>query len=117
MENSGFETTSLDELVQLIVRLAPHQEIVHHVPGRIRLKLRLSGLDVMEDMDVQGMVGSIPGVLTTRINSMARSVIVEYDGNRLPFDLWESLGQLRENPELETEVSERLKLLWGNNAA
>lgn len=117
MENPALGIGSMDALVQLIVRLAPHQEIVHHVPGRIRLKIRLSGLDVMEDMDVQSMVESIPGVLNTRINSMARSVIVEYDRSRLPYDLWESLGQLKKNPELETEVSQRLKGLWKDNIA
>jgi hypothetical protein len=108
MRDSNF---GIDDLVQAIILLAPHEQIAHHVPGRIRLKILPSGLDAVKSIDVQNMIESIPGVLLTRLNFLARSLVIEYDRDQLPYDLWESLGQLRNHPDLAHEVAERLRIL------
>jgi hypothetical protein len=107
MRDSNF---GIDDLAQAIICLAPHEEIAHHVPGRIRLKILPSGLEAAKSINVQNMIESIPGVLVTRLNFLARSLVIEYDKDRLPYDLWESLGQLRNHPELTQEVAERLRI-------
>lgn len=107
MRNSNF---GIDDMVQAIICLASHEEIAHHVPGRIRLKIFPSGLEAVKGINVQSMIESIPGVLSNRLNFLARSLVIEYDQDRLPYDLWESLGQLRNYPELAQEVSERLRI-------
>ncbi len=103
---------SVDDVVAAVMRIAPHKEITHHIPGRIRLKILPSGVDNVRDLDLEGLVARIPGVLDLRVNILARSIMIEYDRNRLPYDLWESLNRVKEHPETGPELIERLHFLW-----
>lgn len=67
--------------------------IVHHLPGRIRLKLEadLAGLPLPTATDLnhfQNLLAKVAGVRDLRINFMARSCTVEYDPKIIPFDAW-----------------------------
>jgi len=90
----------------------PHLEIAHHIPGRIRLKVLLSGLAAIEDMDIEALVLSIPGVLGMRVNSAARSVVIDYNQKVISQDFWHLLGQLKHRPERISEVAARIRRLW-----
>ncbi|NLI34399.1 MAG: hypothetical protein GX422_16685 [Deltaproteobacteria bacterium] len=98
-------------LVDDFMTLLPHLDVVHHVPGRIRLKLRFSGLQAFRKMDVNGIVSRIPGVVGFRVNVVARSVVVDYDDKVLPFELWQKMDRFKELPELESEVRSELGFL------
>ncbi len=100
------------DVVDDLMFLAPHTEVVHHIPGRIRLRILPSGLGAVGKTDVKGMIGSIPGIVSIRINYIIGSVVIEYDQNRLPFSIWESLKDLRKRPELAAEFKKRLQGLW-----
>lgn len=96
-------------IIEDLIRLAPHTEVVHHIPGRVRIKILPSGFRMAQDMDMDAMIQQIPGISQIRVNPVARSLVIEYDKNRLPYDLWEKMRQLRQQPELEMEVRARLQ--------
>ena len=101
-----------EDLINMVIRLAPHVEICHHIPGRIRLKISLSALSLFDAPSISRSLHAIPGVVRQRINLRARSVVIEYDRKLLPYDLWELLGQIRCRPELTPVASELMQILW-----
>ncbi len=92
--------------------LARHVSIVHHIPGRIRLRVSPSGVKAACEIDLNRLMSGIPGVLKTRINALVGSVVIDYDFKRLPPDLWESLVKCHRDRELAAEVESRLTKLW-----
>lgn len=98
--------------VEQLLPLVPHLEIAHHIPGRIRLRVLLSGAAAIQEMDVEALVMSIPGVRGLRVNTAARSVVIDYDQERIPQDFWHLLGQLKQRPEKLAEISARIRQLW-----
>ena len=101
-----------EDLINTVIRLAPHVEIRHHIPGRIRLKISLSALSLFDATSISRSLHAIPGVISQRINLHARSVLIEYDRKLIPYDLWELLGQIRCRPELTPVASELMQMLW-----
>ena len=101
-----------DKLIEGLLRIAPNIKIAHHIPGRIRLKVSLSGLNSVQEIDIGKIMGSIPGILSVRINPFAMSAIIEYDQEQLPCDLWVSLGEVGNKPEMAEKVAERLQTLF-----
>ena len=100
-----------EKIIDLLINLVPHTKVSHHEPGRITLQLLLSGLGVVQNDHFRKLVHAIPGILDTRIKLWSRSVDIDYDEALLPFDLWESLVGLKENPEGTEQVRGRLKSL------
>lgn len=85
----GFET---------LLALLPKVRVVHHIPGRIRLKLvdlelpsatRLPGRGALRKVD--DIAARIPGVRSLRLNPLARSCAVEYDPRIIPEQAWGDL--------------------------
>jgi len=58
-------------------------DVVHHVPGRMRLRLdpQLRGHPAAKVLGQWKANGS--GVLSTRLNLLARSLVIEYDPKRI----------------------------------
>ncbi len=84
--------------------------IVHHVPGRIRLKLSLTALAHLPKVDPApfvDLVSRVKGVKETRVNKAALSVVVEYDSSSIPPSLWERL-LTAEPEEVQTILSEHV---------
>ena len=100
-----------EKIIDLLINLVPHTKVAHHEPGRITLKLLLPGLGVVQNDNFEGLVDAIPGILDTRLKLWSRSVDIDYDEELLPFDLWESLVGLKENPEGTAQVRLRLRSL------
>ena len=101
-----------DKIIQVLLALAPHTTIAHHLPGRIRLKVSLSGVGSLQKTDLGNLVKQIPGILNVRINPAALSAIVEYDPRRLDPELWENLSGRRNQAKQAQEIANRLRSLW-----
>ncbi|MHC1728624.1 MAG: HMA2 domain-containing protein [Syntrophobacteraceae bacterium] len=97
-----------------ILLLAKHVNIVHHIPGRIRLRVSPSGVSVARRTDFDRLMNGIPGVLKTRVSPIVGSIVIDYDCERLPPDLWDLLVRCNYDPSLTSEVEDRLTRLWKN---
>jgi len=53
--------------------------LAHHVSGRMRLKVNPAIVKDPVSKKLKEISGNLPGVLDTRVNIMARSVVVRYD--------------------------------------
>lgn len=70
--------------------------IVHHIPGRVRLKLAAEDdaipADVVADARrFSGLITAVPGIRSVKFNPLARSCVVEYDPGRIPPSTWHDL--------------------------
>lgn len=75
-----------------LLELRGHVHIVHHVPGRIRLRIApsfLSDLDRTSRNRVTEELRSLPGIRTMRINPAAGTIIIEYAARQITPDTWE----------------------------
>ena len=102
----------MEDIIDVVISLAPHADICHHIPGRIRLKISPSALTLIDKADITRTIHAIPGVIHQRMSPHARSIVIEYDRKRIPFDLWELLGQIREKPELAVVAASLMRFLW-----
>ena len=85
-------------VVEKIQRFGACVHIAHHLPGRIRLRLaqlnEAPALDAKEQSllaqasNFRDLLDSIPGIVSIRVNLMARSCTVEYDRTVIPFQAW-----------------------------
>lgn len=88
--------------------------IAHHVQGRIRLKLDPRILTHPAARMLAGLSGSRPeaGLLGIRVNIPARSLIIEYDSNRIGQDDLEAFFTSTDN-ERVTALAEKVAALLG----
>lgn len=74
--------------------LRSHIAIVHHVPGRIRVRLgaalRHSALGI-DHGRLQGLLAAVEGIQEVRINPGVGSVVIHYDCLRIALEDWETL--------------------------
>ncbi len=101
-----------EDIIDTVISLARHVEICHHIPGRIRLKISPFALNLIDRADIARTIHAIPGVMDQRMSPHARSIAIEYDRKRMPFDLWELLGQVRQRPELAAVAASLMRFLW-----
>jgi copper chaperone CopZ len=79
----------------------PMIELVHSVPGRLRIKMSRIRNDARTATAIRSAVLSIPGVRTVTVKPMTGSVIVTYDSARLSLpalrgELQQRLGPMTE---------------------
>jgi hypothetical protein len=70
---------------------SPYLSIAHHVPGRIRLRFRVTALASLSAARLNAFANSArgaDGVRSFRVNAVARSLAIEYDPALLPPALW-----------------------------
>jgi hypothetical protein len=68
--------------------------VVHHVRGRIRLRVGpalFARLSAVNGNGVQGRLRSLEGIRGVRVNPAAATVIIEYEPGRLAPAPWETL--------------------------
>jgi hypothetical protein len=106
------DRTRDEGICDTVISLAPYIEICHHIPGRIRLKISPLALTLIDKADIARTIHAIPGVMHQRMSPHARSIVIEYDRKRIPFDLWELLGQIKEKPELAAVAASLMRFLW-----
>ncbi|MGY3856885.1 hypothetical protein [Aeromonas intestinalis] len=82
--------------------LTRHLTIAHHIPGRVRFKLKLGALGSAEMSQLgqmgqlKQMIETMPGIRDLRVNPAALSCVVEYDPAQITPPLWESLVEGKE---------------------
>ena len=58
--------------------------VAHHVPGRMRLKFSAAIRKHPSYDAIRGGAKTLPGIKSARVNTMARSMVIEYDTTLLP---------------------------------
>lgn len=77
-------------------QLRRHIAIVHHIPGRIRVRLGAAFLHRSVGIDctrLQGLLATVEGVQEVRINPGVGSAVIDYDRHRIAPEDWETLVQ------------------------
>ncbi|MGD2118103.1 MAG: hypothetical protein PVG66_07080 [Chromatiales bacterium] len=86
--------------------LRRHMTIVHHVPGRVRLRIGASLFKELKQVDTgmfKSVMGAIDGIKDVRLNPAAASVVITYTPSIIRNEWWETL--------LNGEDHEALQLL------
>jgi hypothetical protein len=60
-----------DVLIDRLIDLAGHTEIAHHIPGRIKLKVKLSGLALVKDLDTADLTKYLIGILDATVRILS----------------------------------------------
>ncbi|MDA0191167.1 MAG: cation transporter [Proteobacteria bacterium] len=81
----------------LVAQLAARAEIAHHLPGRIRLRLRAGErlpaiAGGLAPERVRQAIAGLPGIRDVRLNLLARSCTIEYDDGAIPPQAWIDLA-------------------------
>jgi len=89
------------EAWQIVRQFAPYTRVVHHIAGRIRLKLladapRPEKMPALSPARVSAALESIPGVRRVSFNLLARSCTLEYDPGVIAHDTFPDLLAGRE---------------------
>ncbi|MDA8308128.1 MAG: cation transporter [Deltaproteobacteria bacterium] len=100
-----------DLLIDRLIGLAAQSEIAHHIPGRIRLKVKLPALLLARDLEVSDLVDRFSGILDARANAGARSIVISYDAGTIAPALWERLVNGKNDPSHKESIREQLERL------
>jgi hypothetical protein len=90
--------------IHQLLDVVPYVNMIKHSPGKIELQVALSGLGKVKGLDMKTFGRSIPGILNIKPKLLSRSVIVFYDPDILPSDLFERLVQLKEKPDPDSPI-------------
>lgn len=85
-----------DRRVELLLAMRRHLQIVHHIPGRLRLRATAGLLDLArawrgERIGLDEAVGVIDGIRSARVNAVAATAVIEYDPRCVPQEAWHLL--------------------------
>lgn len=72
----------------------PHLRVIHHVRGRLRLRLQaglFSRLAGWPNAAPETWLAQLPGITALHLNKAAASLVIEYDARRIPPPWWEQL--------------------------
>ena len=105
------ETRRKDVLIDGLIDLAGQTAIAHHIPGRIRLKVKLPGLLLAQDLEAGDLTKYFMGIMDIRTNAAARSVVISYDTRAIAPDLWERLVNCKKDSSLRSSVKRELESL------
>lgn len=98
--------TLLDQIdLRPFLALRRHLAIAHHIPGRIRLRLKGTALLQAGKIDtgaLEQLLSAIDGIGEVRLNAAAGSVVIGYRIKRIPPDTWAKLLQGPDEEALET---------------
>ncbi|QAR32905.1 cation transporter [Geovibrio thiophilus] len=78
-------------MLEDLIAAKKYVTVAHHVEGRIRLKVDPSVVKDPVSKKLEQISSSLPGVLDTRVNIMARSVVIRYDPNIIDPTTFEKL--------------------------
>lgn len=100
---------------RLLSQLLAHLRIVHHVQGRVRVRLLPEVLELLPKLNTnkpEDWLANIPGVIDLRLNTEAASLTIQYDSNRIQPQWWERLlcVSSQELPTLFREVGVKVSV-------
>lgn len=96
--------TKMDEMIAQepsadmagLLALRRHLSIVHHLPGRIRLRVSPAIYSCAMSFDAdasRALLGELSGIRKVRLNRQAASIVIEYDPKLISAEEWETLVQ------------------------
>ncbi|WP_051261258.1 hypothetical protein [Desulfovibrio inopinatus] len=86
--------------------------VAHHVPGRIRLRLNPKIRNHPAAKEFEHWNTSGTGILATRLNSMARSLVIDYDPKQIHAGEFEEFLETRD-PDRTTKLLKTFAKLFG----
>lgn len=97
---------------QRLIDLAAYFSIIHHIKGRIRVrvspKIKTCGEDISIE-DIEALPQRIKGIKSIKINKIVGSLTIEYDPAVFPSPLWDNLVQGRELEQIVTIINSLIK--------
>lgn len=81
-----------DDAIETLGELLSAVSIVHHVPGRVRLRLAAGLEGALTRLDLPALLTwfqARAGILSVRINTAAASLVVSYDAALIEPQWWE----------------------------
>ncbi len=109
---------NMENIVDDFLDHVRYLRVKHHVPGRIRVKASLNGAKKLISVGgtvIEETISAIPGIEDYRINKKALSVVIDYNPEILPFELWEDIGKLGEQPLYREQIKNQLLDILNNN--
>lgn len=101
-----------EQTIEVLLKLARYVEPLEHVTGRIKMRVPLANLvsviALLNEVDVEKGVQSIPGLKGYELNPWLRCATIRYDPNVLSSDLWDGLCSMKENPSTEKLIRSML---------
>jgi hypothetical protein len=98
-------------LIDRLIELAGQSAIAHHIPGRIRLKVKLSALLLARDLEISDLVDRFEGILDARANAGSRSIVISYDTGTIAPGLWERMVDGKSDSARKESIREQLARL------
>jgi len=95
-----------------LVELGSYFSIVHHIKGRIRLRVSPKIKEHKHHVgieDIEALPARINGIKSIKINKMIGSLTVEYDHAIFPDHLWENLVKGEKLDEIITIIDQLAK--------
>ena len=100
---------------ETLARLRSYLRVKHHIPGRIRIGFDPEIANQPEARKLGASSDSLPdGILGVRLNVPARSVVIEYDSQRIPPDYLQELAQTDNDARAAEIVQELYQILTKN---
>lgn len=99
-----------EQIITTLFRIAEYARVAHHIPGRIRLKLRLSAKKALADVNLEALTNDLPGIEHHRLNSKTGSIVIEYDTTIIHRELWQRLIDL--TADQHDAMTTELLTLW-----
>jgi hypothetical protein len=96
------------EPLEALLELVPHVRVLDHRPGSLKLRFLLGALTARGGTDLTALAREVPGILRTRVNLLSRTLSIDYDPDRIGYDVWESILSLAKQPENRPLVLKRL---------
>lgn len=113
-------TSVIDLDVPALLDLRRHLSIVHHLPGRIRLRFGPALWGQTANVDrtrLQKLLDGLEGIADVRLNPAVASVVIQYDPAVIDPDDWETLvrGDATAAGALMDQWLSRCSHVLGNN--
>ncbi len=94
--------------VDRLMDLAGHIEIIKHVAGQVHLRIKPSGILLALNLNLAGLQVSLSGILGVQADTSSRTVVINYDEEVIPKEMWELLVRSHSNPKIQRLIRQEL---------
>lgn len=113
-QNSQISLNNLEVKPSDLELLGDYFSIIHHSPGRIRLRASLKLKNAAEQSKINAnelmeKLNQIPSIKEIKFNKLIGSLTLQYDKNLLEPSLWEDALQGQNLDKIATIINENLK--------
>ncbi len=106
------------EIIELLLNLAKIAYKAEHESGKIVLEIPNTKIpklmSSMGNMSLEEEVGRVPGLTGYKVRPglLKTKLEIQYNPEKIPYDLWESLMGTSKAPDTIASVTDRLKSLF-----